>query len=61
MVSDVFSHVYTICVGVKHGFRVSCSDLSVSSHTHTLQANGDYDKKAWLDAFRAVVDVSAVI
>ena len=44
-------------LGGKHLFKVSCSDAAVSRHAHTLQANGDYDKKAWLDAFKSVVEV----
>ena len=40
-----------------HLFKVSCSDAAVSHHAHILQANGDYDKKAWLDAFKSVVEV----
>ncbi|KAL5474456.1 hypothetical protein EMCRGX_G026404 [Ephydatia muelleri] len=41
--------------GVKHLFRVSCTNEQANCHSHTLQANGDYDKKAWLDAFKNVV------
>ena len=43
--------------GPKHLFKISCSDLQVSRHSHTLQANGDYDKKAWIDVFKTVVPV----
>ncbi|XP_064398733.1 neuroepithelial cell-transforming gene 1 protein-like [Halichondria panicea] len=48
----------TANTGGKHQFKVSCSDPTVTSHAHTLQANGDYDKKAWLDAFKTVVTVT---
>lgn len=40
---------------MKHLFRVSCTNEQANCHSHTLQANGDYDKKAWLDAFKNVV------
>lgn len=41
--------------GSKFLFKVSCSDPQVSRHSHTLQANGDFDKKAWMDSFKTVV------
>jgi len=47
-----------ICVhpaGGKHLFKVMCSNPQTSRHSHTLQANGDFDKKAWMDAFKPVV------
>ena len=44
-------------IGCKHLFKISCTDVAISRHTHTLQANGDYDKKAWLNAFKSVVPV----
>ena len=41
--------------GSKNLITVSCNDPTITRHSHTLQANGDFDKKAWLDAFRQVV------
>ena len=41
--------------GTKNLIKVSCRDPTVSRHSHTLQANGDFDKKAWLDAFQQVL------
>lgn len=38
----------------KYFFKLSCSRAEISRHSHTLQANSDFDKKAWLDAFKAV-------
>ncbi|CAI8048006.1 Neuroepithelial cell-transforming gene 1 protein, partial [Geodia barretti] len=41
--------------GSKNLIKVSCRDPTVSRHSHTLQANGDFDKKAWLDAFQQIL------
>ena len=49
-----FSH----SIGLKFVLRVSCCDPKISRHSHTLQANGDYDKKAWLDTLKSVVKVT---
>jgi len=41
--------------GGKHLFKVTCTDPQGGRYSHTLQANGDFDKKAWMDAFKPVV------
>jgi len=53
--SDKCSWPLLSAPGGKHLFKVTCTDPQGGRYSHTLQANGDFDKKAWMDAFKPVV------